>query len=277
MPELNSISDIDNMLDAQYAQLGTESGEETVEDSTSGLTEETPTTTPEPTEEPESTETAESVEIPEVKAEKPTKDEKQQYSFKALREERDNYKSQSEQYAKDSEFLKQLANYYGYSDTEDFKKQLRIAELNKEAQNKGVDPEMYRTISEQNDRIKALEQEKNNEIMNRKAENFNRTVNEVVSELGLGDNGAEIVFQKLAENGFTEIDQVLNLPNVKPLLRGLLSDYVQANAEQKQIEAMKKVDSLSDEPAPSGSVQTGTTLDDIIAKEMKQYKEDNFL
>ena len=288
MEELNSISDdekyleIDKMLDAEYAKLDDSESEETpVEEETSEYEEET-TETESDSEQEQSNDKAEpeeSVETPEVKPveQKPTKDEQQSYSFKALREERDNYRKQSEQYESDSTFLKELAVYYGYTDSDSFKKALRDAQLEKEATSKGIDPTMYRQLNEQNERIKQLEKEKETEILNHKAEKFNREIDEIVSELNLGEKGAEIVFQKLAENGFTEIDQVLNLPNVKPLLRGLLSDYVKSNAEQKQIKAIEKAKSVSDNPANDTATDNSISLDAIIAKEMKRYKEDNFL
>ena len=282
MPELNSIDDIDKMLDAEYSNLKEESvteevseepevAEETQEPDTEVATEETPAEIKE--EEPAEPETQE---VKPVES-KPTKDEQQSYSFKALREERDNYRKQSEQYESDSTFLKELAGYYGYTDSDAFKKALRDAQLEKEATNKGVDPVMYKELSEQRERIRQLEEEQETRELNIKAEEFNNAVEDISKELGLGEDGKDIIFQRLIDNGYTQLNQILELPNVKPLLKGILSDYVKTSVEQKQIKAIEKVNSVSDSPANDSGTDTGVSLDDIIAKEMKKYKEDNFL
>ncbi len=282
MPELNSIDDIDKMLDAEYSNLKEESVteevseepevvEETQEPDTEVAAEETPAEIKE--EEPAEPETQE---VKPVES-KPTKDEQQSYSFKALREERDNYRKQSEQYESDSTFLKELAGYYGYTDSDAFKKALRDAQLEKEATNKGVDPVMYKELSEQRERIRQLEKEQETRELNIKAEEFNNAVEDISKELGLGEDGKDIIFQRLIDNGYTQLNQVLELPNVKPLLKGILSDYVKTSVEQKQIKAIEKVNSVSDSPANDSGTDTGVSLDDIIAKEMKKYKEDNFL
>jgi len=282
MPELNSIDDIDKMLDAEYSNLKEESvteevseepgvAEESQEPDTEVAAEETPAEIKE--EEPAEPETQE---VKPVES-KPTKDEQQSYSFKALREERDNYRKQSEQYESDSTFLKELAGYYGYTDSDAFKKALRDAQLEKEATNKGVDPVMYKELSEQRERIRQLEKEQETRELNIKAEEFNNAVEDISKELGLGEDGKDIIFQRLIDNGYTQLNQVLELPNVKPLLKGILSDYVKTSVEQKQIKAIEKVNSVSDSPANDSGTDTGVSLDDIIAKEMKKYKEDNFL
>ena len=282
MPELNSIDDIDKMLDAEYSNLKEESVteevseesevvEETQEPDTEVAAEETPAEIKE--EEPAEPETQE---VKPVES-KPTKDEQQSYSFKALREERDNYRKQSEQYESDSTFLKELAGYYGYTDSDAFKKALRDAQLEKEATNKGVDPVMYKELSEQRERIRQLEKEQETRELNIKAEEFNNAVEDISKELGLGEDGKDIIFQRLVDNGYTQLNQVLELPNVKPLLKGILSDYVKTSVEQKQIKAIEKVNSVSDSPANDSGTDVGVSLDDIIAKEMKKYKEDNFL
>lgn len=282
MPELNSIDDIDKMLDAEYSNLKEESVTEEVseesevveatqEPDTEVAAEETPAKIKE--EEPAEPETQE---VKPVES-KPTKDEQQSYSFKALREERDNYRKQSEQYESDSTFLKELAGYYGYTDSDAFKKALRDAQLEKEATNKGVDPVMYKELSEQRERIRQLEKEQETRELNIKAEEFNNAVEDISKELGLGEDGKDIIFQRLIDNGYTQLNQVLELPNVKPLLKGILSDYVKTSVEQKQIKAIEKVNSVSDSPANDSGTDTAVSLDDIIAKEMKKYKEDNFL
>ena len=286
MTKLNSIDDIDDMLDEQYSSLTTEESDETEEEELEVEVPETDVNISDDTDEDETdtedeqpeTDSKESESVQEPKTEsKPTKEDKKAYSFNELRQERDNYKKQSEKFEGDNVFLKELANSYGYTDVEKFKSDLRAAQIAKEAQTKGIDPTIYKEIVDSRNRIAELEAQNREKELDFKAEKFNGEVDSIVKELNLGDNGAEIVFQRLAESGYTNIDQILDLPNVKPLLRGLLSDYVKTSAEQKQIKAIEKAQSLSDNPGNDTGTKTSVSLDDIIAEEMKQYKADNFL
>ena len=68
----------------------------------------------------------------------------------------------------------------------------------------------------------------------------------------------------------------MSIPNPEILIKGILSDKIAEFSRQKQIDKLETLDNLSDEKHNGVESSDTVTLDDIIAKEMKQYKADNF-
>ena len=69
---------------------------------------------------------------------------------------------------------------------------------------------------------------------------------------------------------------MLSIPNPEILIKGVLSDKIAELSKQKQIDKLETLDNLSDNKHNSVESDDSVSLDDIIAKEMKQYKADNF-
>ena len=282
--ELNTVEDIDAMLDSQFNITDTPSvdvdNEETDGDVTSSDTEEE--------DENLSSEMNENIEDDGNENEttneetetqnsdsKPSVDDKKEFAFSKIRKENSDLKNQLNQKNEESEFLSRMAAQYGYTDVKKFQADYEKARIEQEAKNKGLDPVLYAQLQESNRRIAELEQkQKETELVN-KAANFKSAVDKAVSDYNLGEDGRNEIFNKLEEAGFS-VDTLLEIPNPEILIKGILSDKIAEMSKQTQIDKMEKLDSLSDDKHTGSASSDSLSLDELIAKEMKQYKADNF-
>ena len=149
------------------------------------------------------------------------------------------------------------------------------ARVQQEAKDKGLDPVLYSQLQESNKRIAELEKKQSETELMNKAANFKNAVDKAVADYNLGEDGRNEIFNKLEEAGFS-VDTLLTIPNPEILIKGVLSDKIAEFSKQKQIDKLEKLDNLSDDKHNGDVPDASVTLDDIIAKEMKQYKADNF-
>ena len=280
--ELNTVEDIDAMLDSQFnitdeqSDNSNENIEETDGDVTSQETEEDGNQN---SDEDESIKNdgddKPSNEGNEKSDSKPSADDKKEFAFSKIRKENSDLKNQLNEKNEETEFLNRLAAQYGYTDVKKFQADYEKARVQQEAKDKGLDPVLYSQLQESNKRIAELEKKQNETELMNKANNFKNAVDKAVADYNLGEDGRNEIFNKLEEAGFS-VDTLLTIPNPEILIKGVLSDKIAEFSKQKQIDKLEKLDNLSDDKhngeVPDGSV----SLDDIIAKEMKQYKADNF-
>ena len=283
--EINSVEDIDAMLDSQYGvddnatdevetENSSEASKEPVEEETDSNEENTSedeeteeeTTTEENTEEEKQTENVS----------KKSKEEKEQYSFKALRTENAQLKEQLEKDSVANDTLKRMAEQYGYSDVNKFVEAYENARIMQEAKQKGYDPELYKQLQDSNKRIEALERENREVRLNNRASKFKDAVEKFVGDYNLGEDGRNEIFTRLENEGY-DVETILSLPNPEVLVRGIMADKIVESSKQKQIEKMENLNSLADEKHDNTISDSKLTLDDIIKNEMKEYKKANFL
>lgn len=281
--ELNTVEDIDAMLDSQFNITDEQS-----DDSNANIEETDGNVTSQKTEEDENQNSDEDESIKndddnsssedegnEKSDSKPSADDKKEFAFSKMRKENSDLKNQLNEKNAETEFLNRLAAQYGYTDVKKFQADYEKARVQQEAKDKGLDPVLYSQLQESNKRIAELEKKQSETELMNKANNFRNAVDKAVADYNLGEDGRNEIFNKLEEAGFS-VDTLLTMPNPEILIKGVLSDKIAEFSKQKQIDKLEKLDNLSDDKhngdVPDGSV----SLDDIIAKEIKQYKADNF-
>ena len=281
--ELNTVEDIDAMLDSQFNITDEQS-----DDSNANIEETDGNVTSQETEEDENQNSDEDESIKndddnsssedegkKKSDSKPSADDKKDFAFSKMRKENSDLKNQIKKKNAETEFLNRLAAQYGYTDVKKFQADYEKARVQQEAKDKGLDPVLYSQLQESNKRIAELEKKQSETELMNKAANFKNAVDKAVADYNLGEDGRNEIFNKLEEAGFS-VDTLLTIPNPEILIKGVLSDKIAEFSKQKQIDKLEKLDNLSDDKhngdVPDGSV----SLDDIIAKEIKQYKADNF-
>lgn len=276
--ELNTVEDIDAMLDNQFNITDEESGidvEETdgnVEDQESEIGENQETENDEETKDDDN---VEKNKTDDDSDKKPSADDKKDFAFSKMRKENSDLKNQLNEKNAETEFLNRLAAQYGYTDVKKFQADYEKARVQQEAKDKGLDPVLYSQLQESNKRIAELEKKQSETELMNKANNFRNAVDKAVADYNLGEDGRNEIFNKLEEAGFS-VDTLLTIPNPEILIKGVLSDKIAEFSKQKQIDKLEKLDNLSDDKHNGDVPDASVTLDDIIAKEMKQYKADNF-
>lgn len=280
--ELNTVEDIDAMLDSQFNITDEQS-----DNSNENIEETDGDVNSQETEEDENQNSDEDGSIKndgddepsnegnEKSDSKPSADDKKEFAFSKIRKENSDLKNQLNEKNEETEFLNRLAAQYGYTDVKKFQADYEKARVQQEAKDKGLDPVLYTQLQESNKRIAELEKKQNETELMNKANNFKNAVDKAVADYNLGEDGRNEIFNKLEEAGFS-VDTLLTIPNPEILIKGVLSDKIVEFSKQKQIDKLEKLDNLSDDKH-NGDVPDGNvSLDDIIAKEMKQYKADNF-
>lgn len=276
--ELSTVEDIDAMLDNEF-HINEDQTNEDIEE-TDGSTEETDDNgesqeedvTEDSSDDENSSETSENRKLADNK---PNADDKKDFAFSKMRRENSDLKNQLNERNSEIEFLNKLAAQYGYTDVKKFQEDYEKARVQQEAKEKGYDPVLYSQLQESNKRIAELEnKQRETELMN-KATLFKSAVDKAVSDYNLGEDGRNEIFNKLEEAGFS-VDTLLSLPNPEILIKGVLSDKIAEFSKQEQISKLETLDNLSDDKHNGVKSDDSMTLDDLIAKEMKQYKAENF-
>lgn len=200
------------------------------------------------------------------------KTSKKDHAFANLRSENTNLKKERDNYKADSDYLKELAASYGYDDTAKFQEAIKQARYQKEAQEKGYDPVLYKKTMEQEARIRQLEKEREQEIQDRKIERFQNALDTAVKEYGLD---AQDIFDKLENSGLS-VETVLNVDNPKILLDGLLIDEIKNNAKQAQINDLQNLKGLAEDKNETNAQVNKLTVDDLLKDEIARYKKENY-
>lgn len=279
--ELNSVEDIDAMLDNEFKITDEEPSKDIQETDGNVDNQESDEDLNEIENDNQEFETDEETKDDETKENeeksdnKPSAEDKKEFAFSKIRKENSDLKNQLNEKKSESEFLNKLAAQYGYTDVKKFQADYEKARVQQEAKDKGLDPVLYSQLQESNKRIAELEnKQKEAELMN-KANNFKIAVDKAVADYNLGEDGKNEIFNKLEEAGFS-VDTLLAIPNPEILIKGVLSDKIAEFSKQKQIDKLETLDNLSDDKHNSVNTNSDISLDDIIAQEMKQYKADNF-
>ena len=279
--ELNTVDDIDAMLDSQFNltdEQSSENVEETDGNEDSQDLEDDENQNSSEDENIENDDDNKSSNEDEGNASddnKPSADDKKDFAFGKLRRENSDLKNQLNEKNQESEFLNKLAANYGYTDVKKFQADYEKARVQQEAKDKGLDPVLYSQLQESNKRIAELENKQKEAELVEKANNFRNAVDKAVVDYKLGEDGRNEIFNKLEEAGFS-VDTLLTIPNPEILIKGILSDKIAELSKQTQIDKLETLDNLSDDKHNGNVSNDSVSLDDIIAKEMKQYKADNY-
>lgn len=273
--ELNSVEDIDALLDNEFSideeddnqDLGTaapedEDNSDDGQDGNDVDTEDGTSDQDNVDEEPSNDDNSGGTQT------KITTDEKKEYAFSKIRQENSQLKQEKQKLQAESDFVKELAASYGYTDVDKFKEDVRIAKLNQEAKAKGIDPEIYKQLDDNKREIERLKQESAQKTLNERALNFKNAVEKAVSDYKVDKND---IFNKLEEAGYT-VDKILDEPNPGIVLKGILMDEILEVHKQNELKKQETLDNLADVKHESGVSAKAVTLDDLIKSDIEELK-----
>lgn len=267
------ISAIDEALDKEFGELANSQTEEDEEQETNNE-DVVDTSEGETTQEETADNTADTAEEnAEQNSEEPEKVDKKEYAFANLRTENGNLKKERDAYKSDSDFLKSLAQSYGYDDVSKFQEALKQQRYQREAESKGYDYDLYRKTMEQEERIARLEKEKVEAENERKLERFKGALDNAVAKYDISE---EDIFSRLEDAGIS-VEEILSISNPNLLIKGVLSDKIQEVAKQNQISEIQNMKGLVEDKNETAAQSTKVTIEDLLKSDLAQYKVDNFL
>ena len=265
------ISAIDEALDKEFGELANSQTEEDEEQETNNE-DVVDTSEGETTQEEIAENTADTAEeTAEQSSEEPEKVDKKEYAFANLRAENGNLKKERDAYKSDSDFLKSLAQSYGYDDVSKFQEALKQQRYQREAESKGYDYDLYRKTMEQEERIARLEKEKVEAENERKLERFKGALDNAVAKYDVSE---EDIFSRLEDAGIS-VEEILSISNPNLLIKGVLSDKIQEVAKQNQISEIQNMKGLVEDKNETAA-QTKVTIESLLKSDLAEYKKNNY-
>lgn len=265
------IASIDDALDKEFGELANnqiedeeqEVNNEDVVDTSEGET----------TQEETADNTADTAEEPaEQSSEETEKVNKKDYAFANLRAENGNLKKERDAYKSDSDYLKSLAQSYGYDNVSEFQEALKQQRYQREAESKGYDYDLYRKTMEQEERIARLEKEKVEAENERKLERFKGALDNAVAKYDISEDD---IFSRLEDAGIT-VEEILSISNPNLLIKGVLSDKIQEVAKQNQISEIQNMKGLVEDKNETAAQGTKVTIESLLKSDLAEYKKKNY-
>ena len=209
--------------------------------------------------------------------EEPTKPEpsKEEFAFGKLRYENSELKSKLEEQEKYSRKLEEMATNLGYSNADDLLKAYEDQQIQKEAQQKNVDPDVYRkmvTMERELESIKQREAEAKRQVG---VQRFSQSLDRIASEIGLDDKEKVSMVEQMETDGYT-LEDIARIKNPERFIKGYAADKIAERKYQDLLASEKKAKKLK-EPKLRGESEPPTDWEKELQKELEQYAKENNL
>jgi hypothetical protein len=178
-------------------------------------------------------------------------------AFRRLRKERD-------ELAASEQFLKDLAKQYGLT-KEQLIERFEEDQLKKEAEQQGIPESQLRKIKDMEQKLAAVEEEKNKEVFNIKAESL-------ANKYRLNDNQMMTLFEEAAKLG---LDIIKNPGLLEFAYRAVNYDNAVNEGRQKQLETTKQRASTSTGKTGTRGLEVKISDEEAWDKEIEAYLKDN--
>ena len=177
-------------------------------------------------------------------------------AFRRLREERD-------ELAASEQFITDLAKQYGMT-KDQLVERFQEDQLKKEAEEQGVPESQLRKMKELEQKLAAVEEEKNKEVFNIKAESL-------ANKYHLNDNQMMNLFEEAAKLG---LDIIKNPDLLDFAYRAVNYDNAVNEGRQKQLETTKQRSSTSTGKTGTRGSEVNISDDEAWDKEIEAYLKD---
>ena len=265
------IDALDAKLDKEFGELANSQVED--EEQEQEINTEVETSEDENTQEEPVENTADAAEEPaEQNSEEPEKVNKKEYAFANLRAENGNLKKERDAYKSDSDYLKSLAQSYGYDNVSEFQEALKQQRYQREAESKGYDYDLYKKTMEQEERIARLEKEKVEAENERKLERFKGALDNAVAQYNISEDD---IFSRLEDAGIS-VEEILSISNPNLLIKGVLSDKIQEVAKQNQISEIQNMKGLVEDKNETAAQGAKVTIESLLKSDLAEYKKNNY-
>lgn len=177
-------------------------------------------------------------------------------AFRRLRKERD-------ELAASDQFITDLAKQYGMS-KEQLIERFQEDQLKKEAEEQGIPESQLRKLKEMEQKLAAVEEEKNKEVFNIKAESL-------ASKYKLNENQMMKLFDEAAKLG---LDVLKNPDLLEFAYRAVNYDNAINEGRQKQLETTRKRSSTSTGKTGTSGAEVKISDEEAWDKEIEAYLKD---
>ena len=202
---------------------------------------------------------------------------KQAYNWKEMKRAKSDAEAKAKEldakYQRDHSFMETLANASGFATVEAYQEAMQKQLDAKQAKEKGIPEEVYKELKETRKIAETSQAELARARDMAKVERFNVELSKYVADYNLTEDDQQTFFGTLKEQGYTDIQDLMQLKNPSLLIKGALTDILVEKSVQKRLKSGKGFKELDTEELGSTKPATKTVdeLEDAeIAKEMKR-------
>jgi hypothetical protein len=279
-----TIAEIDAELEKAFAEAEKEVVETTDQTEKPTVQE----NTDDNTEEVEAVEEAESVkeqpkEAPKQETKpKPetTKEDKQDYAFKQLREEASSAKKQLQTYEESISEMDTLAQSQGFKNHTEFLAAWKERQIEEEAKSKNIDPKVLKELNDTKNRLSKIEKEKAEAVKESQLTKINVVIDGFASKYKLDENAITQILAKMGADKVT-IESLVSTPieTLEKMLTGYAQDII---VEKKVQERLASLEANGNSPAPEKHKNTTSAKKaepfskEALESEMEAFKKANY-
>ena len=164
------------------------------------------------------------------------------------------------------DFFDERAKQMGLAGIEDLMEKTKEADLNKQAEEKGIPVDVLKRLDELEDRVREQDLEKEELEIAKKEQSINHTFEKFMQNHSLGTKEVDKLADELFKDGFS-LEVLMDMP--ESAVSKILESYI-PNEVLKQ-ESIAKKEQIKKEVPPTGNSSSTTTIDDEIDKIAKMW------
>lgn len=212
---------------------------------------------------------------PEVEEPTSPKPSKEEFAFGKLRYENTELKQKLEQQEKYSRKMEEMARNLGYSNADDLLKAYDDQQIQKEAQQKNVDPEVYRKMINMERELETIKQREAEAKRQMGVQRFSQSLDRIASDIGLDETEKASMINQMEADGYT-LEDIARIKNPERFIKGYAADKIAERKYQELLASEKKAKKLK-EPKLRGESEPPTDWEKELEKELEQYAKENNL
>jgi hypothetical protein len=270
--KFGSLEELDNFLDEKFDFDKEEELEEPLEETEEDFEEDFE----EDTEESEEDEVVEPQEsAPPVEKTSNPPSSKEEFAFGKLRYENSELKTKLEEQEKYSRKMEEMAKNLGYTTADDLIKAYEDQQIQKEAQQKNVDPEVYRKMVTMERELESIKQREAEAKRQMGVQRFSQSLDRIASDIGLDESEKVAMINQMETDGYT-LEDIARVKNPERFIKGYAADKIAERKYQDLLASEKKAKKLK-EPKLRGESEPPTDWEKELQKELDQYAKENNL
>jgi hypothetical protein len=272
--KFGSLEELDNFLDEEFAKEEEELEEELKEDIEEEDTDWLDDSEEDSEEEEEVVEpTKESAPAVEKPVSSPSS--KEEFAFGKLRYENSELKQKLEEQERYSKKLEEMARNLGYTNSDDLLKAYEDQQIQKEAQQKNVDPEVYRKMINMERELETIKQREVEANRQMGVQRFSQSLDRIAADIGLDEDEKVSMINQMETDGYT-LEDIARIKNPERFIKGYAADKIAERKYQELLASEKKAKKLK-EPKLRGESEPPTDWEKELQKELAQYAKENNL
>lgn len=270
--KFGSLEELDNFLDEKFDFDKEEELEETLEETEEDFEEDFEDDTEE-SEEDEVVEPEDRAPAVETPSNEPSS--KEEFAFGKLRYENSELKTKLEEQEKYSRKMEEMAKNLGYTTADDLIKAYEDQQIQKEAQQKNVDPEVYRKMVNMERELESIKQREAEAKRQMGVQRFSQSLDRIASDIGLDESEKVAMINQMETDGYT-LEDIARVKNPERFIKGYAADKIAERKYQDLLASEKKAKKLK-EPKLRGETEPSTDWEQELQKELDQYAKENNL